>query len=204
MWKAAILFIAVTTLVPASTLISQVRSGKFSMVFQASMNLSSFANDFEHLGSRDTWDTRYRLREYYLSIDPIFRTGAHTAIDLEIGYRYLNARLSTGEASNLQTTAVSDDATMLIPHFTVSFTPLDSVLVPYIKAGIGIMSSDSYQADFPWIYSVGAGSVYLAGDRLLFRGELNFRGHHSISGSNTKREITWTAFTLFLGVGFRV
>jgi len=203
MRKALIVFIALTNLFLASELRSQERSGNFSLVFQASANLSNFADDYEHLGSGHTWNTRYRIREYYLSISPIFRTGKHTAIELEIGYRYLNSRVTTGETSNLQTVAVSDAATMVIPHLMVSFNPLDSVFVPYFKAGIGIISSDTDYGDLPFMYSVGAGGMYLVGDRLFFRGELNFRGHHSIGGSNTKTELTWTALTLFLGVGFR-
>ncbi|MBE0643281.1 MAG: hypothetical protein IH600_04315 [Bacteroidetes bacterium] len=203
MRKAAILIIILTTFFLGSDLMAQARSSSSGMMVQASMNLTNFADDFKHLGSLHTWDTRYRIREYCISIDYIIRTGTHTAIDLEFGYRYLNAQVSTGEASNLQTQAVSDAASMLIPHFMVSFNPLDSVLVPYIKAGVGIINSDSYNSDLPLMYSLGAGGIYLAGDRMWFRGELNFRGHHSISGSNTKTEVTWSAFLLLLGVGFR-
>jgi hypothetical protein len=203
MRKAAILLLTVANLLLGSSLISQDRSGNFCMAVQAGANFTNFSNDFEHLASRNTWYTRYRIREYHLSLDYIIRTGSHTAIDLELGYRFLNAQISTGEASDLQTTTVTDAAAVLIPHFMLSFNPVDSVLVPYLRAGIGLIQTDSSEGEHPLIYSIGAGGMYLASATLFFRGELNIRGHNSTSGSNTRTYVNWSAFTVFIGVGIR-
>ncbi|MFA6234178.1 MAG: hypothetical protein WC824_08340, partial [Bacteroidota bacterium] len=143
--------------------------------------------------------SEYSIRRYYLSINPTFQTGKHTAIELEIGYQYTAVRQSRGETRE----PVIDKASIVLPHLLVTFNTLDSVFIPFLRGGVGIIRYVDRSPDYPFVYSFGAGGMYLAGDRVFFRGELNYRGHQSDSGSNLSVKIDWSMFTLFFGIGFR-
>lgn len=90
----------------------------------------------------------------------------------------------------------------------MKFNPLDSVFVPFLRGGVGwyddIAEGGRGVPDYPFIISLGAGGMYLAGSRMFFRAELNYRTHQSVSGSNTRLKIDWTAVTLIAGIGFRL
>lgn len=202
MWKkAALIVICVGIMLPGNAC-AQERPRKFSILFQASVGFEKFNHDWKHLGSLDRETVTFDVQKYYLAVTPALRIGNHTAIEMEIGYRYTSVKETRGETRE----PVIEKASMYIPHLVVSFNALDSVLVPFVRGGIGLMESGVSgrgSADVPFVYSVGAGGMYLAGDRIFFRGELNYRAHHSVSGSNVRLTIDWSGFSLFFGIGYR-
>lgn len=186
-------------LVLAMNLQAQVRHGNLSLLLQGTANFENMTHDFTDIGPGIREIREYSIRRYYLSINPTFQTGKHTAIELEIGYQYTAVRQSRGETRE----PVIDKASIVLPHLLVTFNALDSVFIPFLRGGVGIIDYVVGSPDQPFVYSIGAGGMYLAGDRVFFRGELNYRGHQSDSGSNKSVKIDWSMFTLFFGIGFR-
>lgn len=204
MCKTSVLCIAVIMIIPVGNLYAQFRSGDVTLLAQATATFADRSTDFSAIGSREIRQNRYR--EYYIAVCPTYWTGEHVAIELEMGFKHS----SFEQLYDTRSSPISDDAFLFIPHLLVSPAVLDSVLLPYIRGGIGL--ADNYTMslitnfsteDGQIVYSLGAGAMYLAGKRVLFRGELNYRTHHSESGSNTSLKIDWVAFNVFFGFGYR-
>jgi hypothetical protein len=199
--KATILFFVAINLALAANLVAQVQHSNFSLLLQATANYENMTLDFTDIGPGIRVIKEYNIRRYYLSINPTFRTGTHTAIELELGFQYTSVRQSDGGPRE----PLIDKASILLPHLLVTFNALDSVFVPFIRGGLGVIGYDSDShghSDNPFVYSIGAGGIYLAGEKVFFRSELNYRGHSSDSGSNNSNKINWNMITLFVGVGF--
>jgi len=183
---------------PMTTQTVQAQARNFDILLQASWKSATMTDDFEVIGSIYKSKSGYRIQEYYLAVNPIYRVSEHISVEFEIGHSFTKVTVVNTELSE----TVTDKTWMYIPHVTFSFGAVDSVLVPFLRSGVGW--TDSRRADYPYIVSFGTGAAYLAGDRLFFRGELNYRFHHSHSGRITSTWYDWTALSLLFGVGFRL
>ncbi len=207
MCKASVLCVAAFMIVPVGNLYTQFRSGDFTILAQATASFADRTYDFSQVGSREI--RQDRSQEYYLAICPTYWTGEHTAIEIEMGFKHS----SWEQLYDIWSYPISDNAILFIPHLLVSPGVLDSVLLPYIRGGIGFADNyttplitnfgEDLRGEIATVYSLGAGAMYLAGSRVFFRGELNYRAHRSEGGSNTSLKINWSAYNVFFGIGFR-
>ncbi len=177
---------------------AQIISGAKVVFFQATAKYDNKGRDFHNIGPGIREIVQSRIWDYFISINPAWWIGDHTAIELEFGYWH--SKVQTGSEGRIFKS--SYDATMIIPHLVLSASPFDSTLTPYVRGGIGIFSFDE-TAGHPLGFSLGAGCIYDAGHSLLFRCELNYRAHSSTSGSNVVVQLDWSGVNILLGLGLR-
>lgn len=195
------------TMLPATHLVAQPRSGDVTTLLQVSAEFSDRTIDFSDNYGRDI--QQHRFRKYFVAVTPAFWLRDVAAIEIELGYQYSSVeRLHDGWGPG------TEHALVVIPHLLVAVGMLDSVLIPYLRGGIGFSDNfstplltsfgDDLRGDYPaTVYSLGAGGMYLLGQRVYLRGEFNYRAHHAEGGSNTSLAVDWSAFHFFLGCGIR-
>ncbi|PLX32347.1 MAG: hypothetical protein C0600_02845 [Ignavibacteria bacterium] len=198
MTRSTALMILLLVFGMGTKLSAQTKAGDVTFLIQGSGSITDLDDDFHDLGSGTRHNTDSRISSYYLSINPTWWLGEHTAIELELGHRWMSVKQSCVDGTCYQKLS----ATLAIPHVLLSFAALDSVLVPYVKGGIGLYSVESMET--PIGYSLGAGAMFFATRGLFFRGEVNFRGHYSESGRSVLNSLGVLELKFLAGVGWKI
>ncbi|MCB2204475.1 hypothetical protein KQI65_06970 [bacterium] len=196
--SAIVMTIAFTVCTGTEGIHAQTHPEDTQLFFNVSGRYGTLDRDFNNIGpgirtvsSGTSWDVM-------LSFNPTWWLGERTAVELELGYWASSIKTETDGVEQ----SISNEAGFIMPHFLLSLGSVDSLLVPYVKAGVGLLSIE--EEDVPLGFSAGIGTLILSGSPLIMKIELSYKLKSANSGSHVVTETQWQGLFVTAGVGIEI